>query len=66
MVHRFTHPDGTVHVMKYTAGENGFQPESDMIPTPYPLEPWQMEQVRFAEQQRRLQQLEEAQKSLNQ
>lgn len=51
----FTHPDGTVHNMRYIAGPGGFQPVSSMIPKPYPLEPWQLEQVRFAEEQRRLQ-----------
>merc|ERR1719244_1987931 len=55
----FTHPDGTVHYLTYTADENGYQPESDMIPTPYPLLPWQVEQVRFAERERRLKELEE-------
>ncbi|XP_064116863.1 cuticle protein AM1199-like [Macrobrachium nipponense] len=51
----FTHPDGTVHHMTYTADAAGFHPVSNMIPTPFPLEPWQLEQVRFAEEQRRLQ-----------
>ncbi|XP_066938541.1 cuticle protein AM1199-like [Macrobrachium rosenbergii] len=51
----FTHPDGSVHNMRYTADAAGFHPESSMIPTPFPLEPWQLEQVRFAEEQRRLQ-----------
>lgn len=42
---RFVHPDGTVHLMTYTAGVNGFQPISDLLPTPHPLEPWHLEQV---------------------
>lgn len=42
----FTHPDGTPHVLSYTAGVGGYQAVSDLIPTPYPLLPWQIEQVR--------------------
>ncbi|XP_042865019.1 cuticle protein AM1199-like [Penaeus japonicus] len=50
----FTHPDGTLHHLRYTAGVGGFLPESDMLPTPHPLEPWHLEQIAFAEEQRRL------------
>ncbi|XP_050736872.1 cuticle protein AM1199-like [Eriocheir sinensis] len=50
--YRFIHPDGTVHLMTYTAGVNGFQPISDLLPTPHPLEPWHLEQIAFAEKQR--------------
>nr|XP_027234123.1 cuticle protein AM1199-like [Penaeus vannamei] len=32
----FTHPDGTLHHLRYTAGVGGFLPESDMLPTPTP------------------------------
>ncbi|XP_066938538.1 cuticle protein AM1199-like [Macrobrachium rosenbergii] len=60
----FTHPDGQVHVLSYTAGVNGFEPISDMLPTPHPLEPWHLEQIRFAERQRRLQELAEARAAL--
>merc|ERR1712212_386631 len=48
----FTHPDGTPHTMSYTAGVGGFRPQSNLLPTPYPLTDWQIEQVRFAESQR--------------
>ncbi|XP_037783462.1 cuticle protein AM1199-like [Penaeus monodon] len=48
----FTHPDGTPHTLSYTAGVGGFQPVSDLLPTPHPLEPWHIEQIRFAESQR--------------
>ncbi|XP_045124707.1 cuticle protein AM1199-like [Portunus trituberculatus] len=50
--YRFVHPDGTVHLLTYTAGVNGFQPISDMLPTPHPLEPWHLEQIAFAEKQK--------------
>merc|ERR1712105_200883 len=60
----FTHPNGQVHVLSYTAGVNGFQPSSDMLPTPHPLEPWHLEQIRFAERQRRLQELADARAAL--
>merc|ERR1712212_592275 len=50
----FTHPDGTVHHMTYTADANGFHPVSDMLPTPHPLEDWHLEQIAFAEEQRQL------------
>ncbi|ROT72293.1 putative cuticle protein [Penaeus vannamei] len=45
----FHHPDGTLHHLTYTADENGYRPVSDMIPTPYPLLPWQVtvQQLRF-------------------
>ncbi|XP_047497154.1 cuticle protein AM1199-like [Penaeus chinensis] len=48
----FSHPDGSPHALSYTAGVGGYQPVSDLLPTPYPLLPWQIEQVRFAESQR--------------
>ncbi|XP_042876584.1 cuticle protein AM1199-like [Penaeus japonicus] len=48
----FTHPDGTPHTLSYTAGVGGFQPVSDLLPTPHPLLPWQIEQIQFAESQR--------------
>ncbi|KAK4319575.1 hypothetical protein Pmani_009515 [Petrolisthes manimaculis] len=59
----FHHPDGTVHDLSYTADENGFHPSSDLLPTPFPLEPWQEEQVRFAEKERRLKALRDALKN---
>ncbi|KAK3873683.1 hypothetical protein Pcinc_021302 [Petrolisthes cinctipes] len=50
--YRFLHPDGTVHLLTYTAGVNGFLPVSDMLPTPHPLEPWHIQQIEFAERQK--------------
>ncbi|XP_042215631.1 cuticle protein AM1199-like [Homarus americanus] len=60
----FTHPDGTLHELSYTADERGFLPSSDLLPTPHPLTHWQKEQVRFAEQQRRLKALADARAAL--
>ncbi|XP_047497102.1 cuticle protein AM1199-like [Penaeus chinensis] len=60
----FHHPDGSLHHLTYTADENGYRPVSDMIPTPYPLLPWQVEQVRFAERERRLKELADARAAL--
>merc|ERR1712212_149035 len=48
----FTHPDGTPNFLTFTADANGYQPVSDLLPTPYPLLPWQIDQVRFAERER--------------
>ncbi|KAG7172453.1 cuticle protein AM1199-like [Homarus americanus] len=50
--YRFTHPDGTPHLLTYTAGVGGFLPISDLIPTPHPLEPWHIEQIEFAEREK--------------
>ncbi|XP_045612771.1 flexible cuticle protein 12 [Procambarus clarkii] len=48
----FTHPDGTPHLLTYTAGAGGFQPISDHLPTPHPLEPWHLKQIEFAARQK--------------
>ncbi|KAK8728781.1 hypothetical protein OTU49_008935, partial [Cherax quadricarinatus] len=50
--YRFTHPDGTPHLLTYTAGKFGFRPVSDHLPTPHPLEPWHIEQIEFAKRQK--------------
>ncbi|KAK8728778.1 hypothetical protein OTU49_008931, partial [Cherax quadricarinatus] len=50
--YRFTHPDGTIHLLTYTAGKDGFRPVSDHLPTPHPLEPWHIEQIEFAARQK--------------
>ncbi|XP_071551993.1 cuticle protein AM1274-like [Panulirus ornatus] len=34
---RFTLDDGTLAEYTFVAGENGYQPESNLIPTPHPL-----------------------------
>nr|XP_045621206.1 cuticle protein AM1199-like isoform X1 [Procambarus clarkii] len=50
--YRFTLPDGTIAEVRFIADENGFQPESSLLPTPHPLPAHALEQVRFAEEQR--------------
>ncbi|XP_071552009.1 cuticle protein AMP1B-like [Panulirus ornatus] len=49
---RFNLPDGTVAEVRFIADENGYQPESNLIPTPHPLPAHAIEQIRFAEEQR--------------
>ncbi|KAK4304193.1 hypothetical protein Pmani_023828 [Petrolisthes manimaculis] len=44
--------DGTEVLVRYIANENGFQPESEWLPTPHPLPAHAIEQIRIAEQQR--------------
>ncbi|XP_045621222.1 cuticle protein AMP1A [Procambarus clarkii] len=48
----FTFPDGTPALIVYQADENGFQPQSDLIPTPHPLPAHVHELIRIAEEQR--------------
>ncbi|XP_045621220.1 cuticle protein AMP1A [Procambarus clarkii] len=50
--YRFTLPDGTVAEVTYVADENGFRPESPLIPTPHPLPAHALAQIAFAEEQR--------------
>jgi len=49
-------PDGTLFELKYVAGENGYQPQSDFLPTPPPfpfkLPPFVIEQIERAERER--------------
>ncbi|KAK3857462.1 hypothetical protein Pcinc_036295 [Petrolisthes cinctipes] len=52
--YRLTFPDGTVAEIRFIANENGFQPESDILPTPHPLPLHAQEQIRFAQEQRAL------------
>ncbi|XP_045621230.1 cuticle protein AM1159 [Procambarus clarkii] len=49
---RFNLPDGTVAEVRYVADELGYRPESPLIPTPHPLPPHAIEQIRVAEEQR--------------
>ncbi|XP_027218501.2 cuticle protein AM1199 [Penaeus vannamei] len=51
--YRFTLPDGTIAEVRYVADEFGFRAESPLIPTPHPLPAHAIEQIRFAEEQRR-------------
>ncbi|KAK4304210.1 hypothetical protein Pmani_023844 [Petrolisthes manimaculis] len=51
---RYTLDDGRVVEVRYIADENGFQPQSDWLPTPHPLPLHAQEQIRFAEEQRAL------------
>ncbi|XP_027218498.2 cuticle protein AMP1A [Penaeus vannamei] len=49
---RFTLPDGTIAEVSYTADEEGFKPQSDLLPIAPPLPAHALEQIQFAEQQR--------------
>ncbi|XP_069167406.1 cuticle protein AM1159-like [Procambarus clarkii] len=51
-VYRHTFPDGVEAEVRYVANEFGFQPESDLLPTPHPLPAHAQEQLRIAEEQR--------------
>ncbi|XP_064094022.1 cuticle protein AMP1A-like [Macrobrachium nipponense] len=48
----YTAPDGTDVVVKFVANENGFQPESDMLPVapefPHPIPQFVLDQIAFA------------------
>ncbi|KAA0201505.1 Cuticle Protein CPR RR Uncl [Hyalella azteca] len=44
----FTFPDGTPASLSFVADENGYRPESSMIPTPPPLPRHAIEQIEFA------------------
>ncbi|XP_042229162.1 cuticle protein AM1159-like [Homarus americanus] len=53
-VFRFPLSDGSIAEVRYIADENGFQPQSPLLPTPPPLPAHAIEQIRFAEEQRAL------------
>lgn len=44
--------DGSVAEVRFIANENGFQPQSDLLPTPHPLPAHVNELLRIAEEQR--------------
>lgn len=50
---RFLLSDGTVAEVRYVANENGFQPESDILPTPHPPPAHALKQILVAEEQKR-------------
>ncbi|XP_063857029.1 cuticle protein AMP1A-like [Scylla paramamosain] len=49
----YTAPDGTFVQMKFVADENGFQPQSDLLPVapafPHPIPQFVLDQIAFAE-----------------
>ncbi|XP_045135713.1 cuticle protein AM1199-like [Portunus trituberculatus] len=49
----YTAPDGTFVEVKFVADENGFQPQSDLLPVapafPHPIPDFVLEQIAFAE-----------------
>ncbi|KAK3857448.1 hypothetical protein Pcinc_036281 [Petrolisthes cinctipes] len=51
----FPFPEGGTGRVTYVADENGYRAESPLIPTPHPLPAHAIEQIRFAESQRRFQ-----------
>merc|ERR1711970_1649772 len=50
----FTAPNGEVITLNFVADERGFQPTGDHLPTPPPMPPHALEQIRWAEEQRAL------------
>ncbi|KAK7078328.1 hypothetical protein SK128_001383 [Halocaridina rubra] len=60
----YTAPDGTEVLVTYVADENGFQPQSDLLPVaplfPHPIPEFVLEQIAFAAEQDRLRALEES------
>lgn len=49
---RFVLGDGSVAEVTFIADENGFQPQSDLLPTPHPLPAHVYELLRIADEQR--------------
>ncbi|XP_071516422.1 cuticle protein AMP1A-like [Panulirus ornatus] len=51
----YTAPDGTPVVVKFVADENGFQPQSDLLPVapefPHPIPQFVLDQIAFAAEQ---------------
>ncbi|XP_071516026.1 cuticle protein AMP1A-like isoform X2 [Panulirus ornatus] len=52
----YTAPDGTPVHVKFVANENGYQPESDLLPVapefPHPIPQFVLDQIAFAAEQR--------------
>ncbi|KAG0711605.1 Cuticle protein AMP1A [Chionoecetes opilio] len=59
----YTAPDGTLVEMKFVADENGFQPESSLLPVapefPHPIPQFVIDQIEFAAQQDALESAED-------
>ncbi|XP_042893852.1 larval cuticle protein LCP-17-like [Penaeus japonicus] len=53
--YEYTAPDGTTVQLKYVANENGFQPQSDLLPVapefPHPIPQFVLDQIEFAAQE---------------
>ncbi|XP_068206665.1 cuticle protein AMP1A-like [Palaemon carinicauda] len=51
-MYSYTAPDGTLVEVKYVADENGFQPQSDLLPVapafPHPIPQFVLDQIAFA------------------
>ncbi|XP_047469331.1 cuticle protein AMP1A-like [Penaeus chinensis] len=54
-IHSYTAPDGTPVQVQFVADENGFQPQSDLLPVapefPHPIPDFVLEQIAFAAQE---------------
>ncbi|KAK3857461.1 hypothetical protein Pcinc_023341 [Petrolisthes cinctipes] len=50
--YRFTLSDGSIAEVTFIADENGFQPQSPLLPTPHPDPPHVAELLRIAAEQR--------------
>ncbi|XP_042893854.1 cuticle protein AMP1A-like [Penaeus japonicus] len=53
--YEYTAPDGTLVQLKFVANENGFQPQSDLLPVapefPHPIPQFVLDQIEFAAQE---------------
>ncbi|XP_071521902.1 cuticle protein AMP4-like [Panulirus ornatus] len=60
----FSYPkeDGTLAVVTFVADENGFQPQSDLLPVapafPHPIPQFVLDQIAFAEEEKRRKEIE--------
>ncbi|XP_071551579.1 uncharacterized protein [Panulirus ornatus] len=49
-VYSFPLPDGRIAEVRYNADENGFQPQTDLLPTPHPLPAHVVENIRISQE----------------